>query len=90
MPFWSEAGVGKMVCEIARIVVSPEYQGRGLAKTLVASLEEIVRERGYGVIRLLVAAKNVPAYRTYLYCGFHPAGECDMYEDHYYACEKVL
>lgn len=90
LPFWKEPEDGKMVCEIARIVISPEYQGRGLAKTLVTSLEEVLKERGCSAARLLVAAKNVPAYRTYLHCGFQTAGECDMYGDHYYACEKVL
>ena len=94
LEFWSRPETAgdreEKVCEIARIVVAPEYQGKGLAKKLLISLEEILRERGCSAVRLLVAVKNKPACRAYLHCGFRILGECDRYDDHYYVCEKIL
>ncbi len=93
LEFWTDpgeaAGEGK-VFEIARIVISPRFQGKGLGKRLVTSLEEVLRERGCSAVRLLAAVKNIPACRTYLHCGFRILGECDRYGDHYYACEKLM
>lgn len=93
LEFWTDpgeaAGEGK-VFEIARIVISPRFQGKGLGKRLVTSLEEVLRERGCSAVRLLAAVKNIPACRTYLHCGFRILGECDRYGDHYYACEKIM
>lgn len=76
--------------ELARVVIRPDRQGRGLSSLLVTHIGEELRARGIRYARLLVEVGHVPAYRTYMSCGFRVVGECDAYGHHYYACEKKL
>lgn len=76
--------------ELARVVVRPDRQGRGLAARLVGGVTDSMRARGVRYARLLVEVHHVPAFRTYAACGFCVVGECDAYGHHYFACEKRL
>ena len=76
--------------EISRVMVVRDRQGEGLARVLMGELIGHLREEGYEVIRLLVSAKNLPAYHTYMRLGFRPIGECDLYGVHWTACELPL
>ena len=87
LTFWTETDAA---AEFARVVIRPDRQGCGLARMLVAGVEDVLRRRGIRWVRLLTAVVNTPACRTYLGCGYRIAGECDMYGHHYYACEKQL
>lgn len=78
------------VKEIARVVVRRSFQGKGIAYEMVRHIEEILKDTGCNAIHLLVACRNIPAYKTYMKAGFRVMGECDMYGNHYYACEKLL
>lgn len=78
------------VREIARVVVNRRFRGKGIAYEMVKKLEYILKEEGCTAIHLLVACKNIPAYKTYMKAGFEVMGECDMYGNHFYACEKPL
>lgn len=80
----------RAVREIARVVVDTRFQGKGIACEMVKQVENILKEKGCTAIHLLVACKNIPAYKTYLKAGFEVMGECDMYGNHFYACEKPL
>ncbi len=78
-------------CEIARVVINPDHQGKSLSRLLVQEIIRILEaERECGSIHLSVASVNVPAYRTYAKLGFLTVGEVDMYGNHYVLCEKVL
>ena len=76
--------------EIARVVVSAEHQGKGLAFEMVQSVASILRRNGCKAIHLSVAKANIPAYKTYLKAGFTVVGEADMYENSYYLMEKDI
>ncbi|CAN5744140.1 hypothetical protein BH23CHL2_BH23CHL2_11560 [soil metagenome] len=57
------------LCDIGRLVVSPEHFGRGYASALVASL------LGHRRITVTTGAANTPARRLYEKHGFQPVGE---------------
>ena len=76
--------------EIARLAVHPEYQNQGLARRIVAHVMQILKERGYRSIHLLVNSGNIPAIHAYRFFHFDPVGECDMYDQHFLCLEKEL
>ena len=76
--------------ELARVVVTPSMQGRGLSRHLVTEAEKLLRQRGVEVVHLLAAVQNVPANRCYASCGYVRYGAIPMYDSLYYPCEKLL
>ena len=76
--------------EIARLAVRPDFQGRGLARSLVGFIMEELRRRGYRSIHLLVNCRNRPALRSYAAFRFDTVGECDLYGQHFLCYEKAL
>ena len=76
--------------EIARIAIAPEMQGRGLSKMLVAKLLAELAKNGARAVHLSVAKKNIPAQSCYKSLGFETVGECEMYGNSYFLCEKEL
>ncbi len=76
--------------EIARVVISESYQGRGLALELVKFIEAMLRKDSCNAIHLSVAKTNIPAYKTYIKAGFVTVSEADMYGSRYYLMEKLL
>ena len=76
--------------EIARLAVHPDCQNQGLARRMVAHTMQVLKERGYRSIHLLVNAQNVRAVRSYAFFRFDQVGECDMYHQHFLCLEKDL
>ncbi len=76
--------------EIARIVVSEDFRGRGLAGLMVERITEILRGRGKRAIHISAAKKNLPALATYKKRGFEIMGEKFMYGADYYLLEKLI
>lgn len=88
LPCWTPAL--QPAGEIARLAVHPEYQGRGLARRLVAFIMEELARRGCKSIHLIVNCRNVKALRSYAAFRFDTVGECDMYNQHFLCYEKAL
>ena len=88
LPCWTPAL--QPAGEIARLAVHPEYQGRGLARRLVAFIMEELARRGCRSIHLIVNCRNVKALRSYAAFRFDTVGECDMYNQHFLCYEKAL
>ena len=76
--------------EIARVVVSEEYAGRGLAVKMLSEVFEKMRSAGAEAVHLSVADTNPAAVRTYEKLGFKAVGEGDMYGSHFIFMEKPL
>ncbi len=76
--------------EIARLAVHPACQNQGFGRRIVAGVMQILKDRGYRSIHLLVNSQNLPAIRTYGFFRFDQAGECDMYSQHFLCLEKDL
>ncbi len=88
LPCWSKrlAPAG----EIARLAVHPVCQNQGFGRRIVAGVMQVLKDRGYRSVHLLVNSKNIPAIRTYGFFRFDQAGECDMYNQHFLCMEKDL
>jgi GNAT superfamily N-acetyltransferase len=62
-----EAGVG----EIKRMFVRPEARRRGVARAVLAKLEETARERGFYTLRLETGARQPEAIALYETHGYY-------------------
>ncbi len=76
--------------EIARVVIAPQMQGRGLSEKLVKALLKEIEKGGAKAVHLAVAKINIPAKRCYKALGFKMLGEAEMYGGSYILCEKEL
>ncbi len=59
-------------CEIKRMYVVPQARGRGVARALLAALEDAASELGYAVVRLDTGPLQPHAQALYLACGYRP------------------
>jgi len=76
--------------EIARIVIAPEYQGKGYGKYLVNKLCRRLKKSSCNAVHLLVSTKNNHALNLYRETGFFSRGSVHRYEHDYYAFERKL
>ena len=67
-------GLDGEAAEIKRMYVVPEARGRGLAKALLAALEDAARDLGYGIVRLDTGPRQPHAQRLYEAAGYRPIG----------------
>lgn len=86
LPFWAVSNAR----EIARVAVSPQHQGKGIAKKMVVEIAATLQSQSVGAVHLLVAAENPPAQQVYRKCGFQFLGNCFLFGHDYIACEKKL
>lgn len=76
--------------ELARLGVATEYQNRGIAKRLILSAMDVLRERGYKGVHFLVGKENLIALRAYEKLHFHNVGEHELWGHDYRCYEKEL
>ncbi len=77
-------------CDLARIGVSPEMQGRGVGTMMLRQVMDAVWERGFDGIRMLVSKSNPAALALYDKNGFQRCGETFMYGIDFYCYELRL
>ena len=66
--------------ELSRLAVSPECQGKGIAKEMInAGLEEL-RKRGFKSLHFLVNRNNLKACKCYAAYPFNKVGDCELYD----------
>jgi len=85
--FWRCKG---KAAEIARVVVAPEHQGKGIAVRMMEMIEARLKREGYDAIHLLVAEDNLPAWKTYEKTGFSFLDRIEIYGGKFRACEKII
>ena len=76
--------------EIARVVISRNYAGQGLAGQMLSLLLEELRNSGCRGVHLAVACQNRAAIRTYEKLGFAFLRECQLFGHDFFLCEKTL
>jgi GNAT superfamily N-acetyltransferase len=82
--------LGDGVAEIKRMYVRPHARSRGVARSLLHTLEDAARSLGYVSVRLDTGPKQVHAQRLYRAAGYV---EVSPYNDNPFACfwgEKTL
>lgn len=87
-PVWDRAL--EPALHFARVGVKQGYEGRGLARQLIAHVLEEMRARGMRGARYLVGKDNMRAQKAYAALQFHYAGQIRFYEDEYLCFEKDL
>lgn len=75
------------MAEIARVVILPEFQGRGIADQMLTRLFRLLRSRGYLGVHLLAAKINHKAARLYDGLGFSVCGSEHCYGNAYFCRE---
>lgn len=81
---------GQNVRVIHRLCVDASKQGRGLGKLSLLCAEEILRDRGCGVVRLDAYSKNPAALKLYESSGYRRAGKMMIRKGLFYCYEKIL
>jgi GNAT superfamily N-acetyltransferase len=67
------AGAGRL--HVRRLAVSPDLQGRGLGRAMMAWAESLARRRGLPEVTVAVRLALVGNRAFYGRLGYHPAGE---------------
>ena len=75
---------------VHRLMVATAYQGRGVARALMAFAEARSRELGYDVIRLDAFTRNPRALRLYVGLGYRDAGAVTFRKGVFRCFEKAL
>jgi len=76
--------------EIARVVISQDYRGRGLAVQMLSQLFEKLKQEGCAAIHLSAACCNTAAIKTYQRLDFAFLAQAHLYGHQFYLCEKKL
>ena len=64
--------LGNGVAEIKRMYVAPAARGRGIAKALLAALEDTALDRGWTTLRLETGPRQPEAIGLYSRAGYRP------------------
>lgn len=73
---------GTSLARLYSIAVSPQHQGKGIARQLLEAAEKAARDRHCAIMRLEVNTSNESAIGLYKKLGYHTIGKiADYYED---------
>jgi GNAT superfamily N-acetyltransferase len=72
-------GLGDGVAELKRMYVAPSARGRGVAKSVLAALEQAGRERGWTTLRLETGPRQPEAVGLYTAAGYRPIAAFGAY-----------
>jgi GNAT superfamily N-acetyltransferase len=75
---------------IHRLCVDPKYQNRGLAKTIMMHIEQVLHAANCESVRLDAFSRNPYALRLYTALGYKTVGEVRWRKGLFYLMEKIL
>ncbi|TRW96415.1 GNAT family N-acetyltransferase [Candidatus Methylobacter oryzae] len=78
------------IAVIHRLMVHPEYWGKGIASKLMSSIENIAVSMGYSIIRLDAFLKNPSAISLYTKLGYRHAGKVAFRKGQFMCFEKRI
>ncbi|GGE49592.1 GNAT family N-acetyltransferase [Actibacterium pelagium] len=68
--------------EVKRLYVEPDARGLGVARALLAELQQVAKDIGLSVLRLETGDKLEPAVKLYQRLGYEPRDRFGSYDDH--------
>jgi GNAT superfamily N-acetyltransferase len=83
-------GLDARAAEIKRMYVVPAARGRGVAKMLLAALEDAARGLGYTIARLDTGPRQPHAQAMYERAGYHPIDNYNGNRQASFWGEKIL
>ena len=78
------------IAVIHRLMVHPNYEGKGVARNLVEFIEKLAKENGYTAIRLDVFSQNLRAINFYKRQGYQVSGKVNFRKGEFLCCEKII
>ena len=73
-------GIADGVGELKRMYVVPAARGRGVAKVVLAALEDDARDRGWTTLRLETGPRQPEAIALYTGAGYRPIEAFGVYD----------
>jgi putative acetyltransferase len=73
---------GLRALEVKRMLVRPQFRGRGIARLVLQRLEAIAREKGAQKLVLMCGPRQPEALRLYETCGYSQRSAYGKHEDH--------
>lgn len=77
---WRSHGSGGIVAELKRMYTAPAARGRGVARQVLAALEESARSRGRTRMILECGERQPEAIKMYLACGYQRIEDFGFYQ----------
>ncbi len=77
-------------CFLARLCVSPLYQGKGLGEWMMRRIGDYARDRGFAATRHIAAVVNIAANRLYARMGYRNLGPIYAFGTDFLAYEMLL
>ena len=78
---WSQNLKDDEVASLHILTVTPEYQGKGMSKRMMAEIISLAMKKGKKAIRLDALASNIPAQHMYEKLGFVYRGKRNLYAE---------
>ncbi len=76
--------------DLSRVAVKKEYQKQGIARKIIAYIEDELRKEGVDYMYLTVGKTNIKAYNLYKSIGYETKGEMVKFDIDWYCQEKKL
>lgn len=78
------------VAELSRLVIDMNYQGKSLSRSIMIKAIDVLRERGYKAVHILVHKKNLKAINSYTHLNYKRVGETNLHGNDYWCYEMGL
>ena len=76
--------------DLSRVAVKKEYQKQGIARKIIAYIEDELRKDGVDYMYLTVGKTNIKAYNLYKTIGYETKGEMIKFDIDLYCQEKKI
>ena len=80
----------KPAAELARLVVKEDCRNQGIARVLLKSAMDELRQRGYKAVHFLVSKTNYRALNSYAKLDFVKKGDSDLFGENWWCYEKRI
>lgn len=76
--------------ELSRLCVRADMRNLGIARQMMQHAFDVLRDRGYQAVHILVKKGHENALRSYSVFGYKTVGECFLHNTEYFCLERPL